>query len=630
MVTVNGAPSNGSSFSVTGGTLAGTVTKQSDGSAVAGSTVQALQNGKVQATRRSGTDGTYSISNLTPGTYDVEFSASGLGTNMQTGVSVASGTTTLNASLSSPGAISGQLTQSGGSIGIGGAGVTVTQNGDLVGSATTDGNGNYTVSGLGSGSYSVQASAVGFVAQTQGGVSVTGGSTTTQNFSLVGSITVPIKYVYDELGRLAGAVDPSSNTAAYAYDPVGNLLSISRFSSAQTAVINFVPSSGPVGTVVTINGSNFSATPGQNTVTFNGTSATINSATTTKLVATVPPGATTGAILVTSPGGSATSANSFTVGVAGGTPTITSFTPNIALNGATITIAGTNFDSAYPNNRVRFNPGTANAAVTGGTTTSLTAAVSPLATSGHVTLITPGGTTNSGLDFFVPPSPHVVSDVVFTGRSGTAQSQTISLSTTNQIGLLLFEAVSGQGISVNINNVSGSASAQLHIYAPDGSSVYLSPSYSASGLFAVVSSLPQTGTYTIMPNDQTPAAISGTYTPYNIPLNPSAPISINGSSTTLNVNVPGQNAQATFTGTAGQSVTVHVTNSTLGGGSGNGQVFLLSTDGSTVLTALPLWHSPNFTFSYPSLPANGTYTILVNPSASGPITGSLAVNVTNP
>jgi len=190
--------------------------------------------------------------------------------------------------------------------------------------------------------------------------------------------------------------------------------------------------------------------------------------------------------------------------------------------------------------------------------------------------------------------------------------------------------VSGQGISVNINNVSGSSSAQLHIYAPDGSSVYLSPSYGASGLFAVVSSLPQTGTYTIMPNDQVPAAISGTYTPYNIPLNPSAPISINGSSTTLIVNVPGQNAQATFTGTAGQSVTVHVTNSTLGGGSGNGQVFLLSTDGSTVLTAIPLWHSPNFSFSYPSLPANGTYTILVNPSASGPITGSLAVNVTNP
>lgn len=123
-----------------------------------------------------------------------------------------------------------------------------------------------------------------------------------------------VTYVYDELGRLTGVIDPSGNAATYKYDAVGNLLSIQRTSSSQTSIIGFTPSRGPTGTTVTIYGTGFSATASQNAVTFNGTVATVTSSTTTSIVTSVPSGATTGPISVTSPSGSASSANPFTVG----------------------------------------------------------------------------------------------------------------------------------------------------------------------------------------------------------------------------------------------------------------------------------------------------------------------------
>src|SRR6266851_746219 len=74
----------------------------------------------------------------------------------------------------------------------------------------------------------------------------------------------PVTYIYDETGRLVGVVDPVGNAAAYKYDATGNLMSISRYSPSQVAIIDFTPNSGPVGSTVTVKGSGFSSTPGQN------------------------------------------------------------------------------------------------------------------------------------------------------------------------------------------------------------------------------------------------------------------------------------------------------------------------------------------------------------------------------
>ena len=122
-----------------------------------------------------------------------------------------------------------------------------------------------------------------------------------------------VQYVYDDLGRLTGVIDPSGNAAGYSYDAVGNLLGITRYTSSQISVLQFSPTSGPVGTTVTISGTGFSTTITSDSVSFNGTAATIASATANQIVTTVPSGASTGTITVTSPAGSFTTTQSFTV-----------------------------------------------------------------------------------------------------------------------------------------------------------------------------------------------------------------------------------------------------------------------------------------------------------------------------
>ncbi|MCC6748175.1 MAG: IPT/TIG domain-containing protein [Deltaproteobacteria bacterium] len=78
-------------------------------------------------------------------------------------------------------------------------------------------------------------------------------------------------------------------------------------------ITNFSPMNGPVGTVVTITGSGFVATPTSNTVTIGGALATVTAASPTSLSATVPAGAVTGPISVSTLRGTFTTKANFTV-----------------------------------------------------------------------------------------------------------------------------------------------------------------------------------------------------------------------------------------------------------------------------------------------------------------------------
>src|SRR5439155_1096143 len=78
------------------------------------------------------------------------------------------------------------------------------------------------------------------------------------------------------------------------------------------SITSLNPTSGLVGTSVTIAGANFGATQGTSTVTFNGTAAAPTSWSATSIVVPVPAGATTGNVVITV-GGVASNAVSFTV-----------------------------------------------------------------------------------------------------------------------------------------------------------------------------------------------------------------------------------------------------------------------------------------------------------------------------
>jgi uncharacterized repeat protein (TIGR03803 family) len=153
---------------------------------------------------------------------------------------------------------------------------------------------------------------------------------------------------------------------------------------------SFSPTSGGVGSKVTLNGVNFTDTT---SVRFNGKSATFSVTSDSKLVATVPAGATTGPITIITSNGSIASTSSFTVIPA---PTITSFTPTSGAVGTSVTLTGTNFTGATA---VKFNGTAATFAVA--SATQITATVPTGAKTGKITVTTRGGTGTSSSSFTV-------------------------------------------------------------------------------------------------------------------------------------------------------------------------------------------------------------------------------------
>lgn len=103
------------------------------------------------------------------------------------------------------------------------------------------------------------------------------------------------------------------------------LLLFASAAGAQPVITSFSPQSGPVGTVDTIYGSNFSTTPSSNIVYYGATKATVTAATASQLIVTVPAGATYQPITVQVSGLTAYSAKPFIVTFGSGNST--GFTP---------------------------------------------------------------------------------------------------------------------------------------------------------------------------------------------------------------------------------------------------------------------------------------------------------------
>ncbi len=159
------------------------------------------------------------------------------------------------------------------------------------------------------------------------------------------------------------------------------------------------PASGPVGTSVTISGTNFGASQGSSTVTFNGTAATVSASnwSATSIITSVPAGATTGYVVVTV-GGVASNGVTFTVTTAS-SPTITSLNPTSGPVGTSVTIAGTNFGASQGSSTVTFN-GTSAGTATSWSATSIVIPVPAGATTGYV-VVTGGGVASNGMNFTV-------------------------------------------------------------------------------------------------------------------------------------------------------------------------------------------------------------------------------------
>src|SRR5262249_15227706 len=157
------------------------------------------------------------------------------------------------------------------------------------------------------------------------------------------------------------------------------------------SISSISPTSGIVGTAVTITGTNFGSSQGSGTVSFNGAVATVTSWSATSIQATVPSTASTGNVIVFASG---VNSNGKTVTVA---PQITNLWGTSGIIGSKIVIQGFGFGSTQGTSSVKFfNNKTATVSAWG--PNYVTAIVPTGATTGNVT-VTVGTVTSNGVSF---------------------------------------------------------------------------------------------------------------------------------------------------------------------------------------------------------------------------------------
>jgi photosystem II stability/assembly factor-like uncharacterized protein len=222
--------------------------------------------------------------------------------------------------------------------------------------------------------------------------------------------------------------------------------------SVAPAIDNFSPTSGPIGTSVTITGTNFSSIPANNIVNFNGVTATVMASTTTSITAIVP-ATSTGKIRVTVNEITAVSDTDFSVA-----PAIESFSPTSGPLGTFVTIKGTNFSSIPANNIVKFNGVTAT--VTASTSTSITAIV-PATSTGRIQVTANGLTAVSSADFASQSQPTISSFLPVSGPIGTSVTiMGTNFNTTAANNIVIFGATRA--------DVTAATATQLTVTVPKG------------------------------------------------------------------------------------------------------------------------------------------------------------------
>lgn len=121
------------------------------------------------------------------------------------------------------------------------------------------------------------------------------------------------------------------------YDPAGNLVSVVNGPAVTVRVLGVSPKRAAQGSPVTVLGSGLSPSLAGNSVSIGGVAATVTSASKSRLVVTMPAGAS-GVVSVTAPGGTATGTAVVQPPVA--VPVVSGVSAGVAAPGSTVTIPG--------------------------------------------------------------------------------------------------------------------------------------------------------------------------------------------------------------------------------------------------------------------------------------------------
>jgi YD repeat-containing protein len=639
VVTVSGAASNAVTFTVvTTGGISGKVT-QSDGvTAIAGASIKTYQGTTLINTTTTNASGDYVVAALNPATYVVEASATGFVTKSQTGVTVAAGaTTSVNLSLSVPPAPISYVYDGAGRLiaAIDPAGETATYTYDAVGNLLSISRHSSTVVSIieftpnaGAATTSVTIYGTGFsTTASQNTVSFNGttanvsSSTSTQIVTIVpsGATTGPI--------TVTTAVGSASSGASF----------VVTMSAGAPTITGFSPTTGLAGTPVTVNGANFDPTLGNTKLSFNVTYSTTDSMTATTISTTVPARATSGHVSVATPSGRTVSSGDFFVPPPNHAVADVAFTARIAFGSTTtVTFNALNkialliFDGA-PGQVMNFkisNPTIASYDYVVYTpvglvlkygsnagTADLFAGPTPLPSTGTYTIGLFAGDHTGQMTLTLYDASPITGSITAGGApvtvTTTAPAQKIKLT---------FNGTTGQRVSLNLTNLSYSTSLFV-IDKPDGTTL-LSQSVNAPATFIDTQTLPATGSYTIHIYLSATTTGSATFTLYNVPADASGSITPGGSSSSVTTTTPGQNANLMLNDTGGHPVKLTVTNLTIGGST---VLKILNPDGTTLFSTSIA--ASGSVIESPTLPANGLYTIAIDPQGTN--IGSITLTVSD-
>jgi hypothetical protein len=137
--------------------------------------------------------------------------------------------------------------------------------------------------------------------------------------------------------------------------------------------------------------------------------------------------------------------------------------------------------------------------------------------------------------------------------------------------------------------------------------------------------LPATGDYLILVDPQAAASGDMTLTLYDVPPDSTAAIDADGPSVAVTSTTPGQNARLTFDGAAGQKVALEMSDVTIGPSSCcSTKVSIVKPDGTALASPASVGTSGG-SIDAKTLPATGTYTILVDPQSNA--TGSMTLTL---
>ncbi|MCR6627675.1 MAG: IPT/TIG domain-containing protein [Pseudoxanthomonas sp.] len=302
-------------------------------------------------------------------------------------------------------------------------------------------------------------------------------------------------YVYDANGRLIVVTNSSGNSARYRYDALGNVTQVERLSAGQLAIFDFSPGRGAAGTEVQIEGQGFSSTPSQNSVSFNGTPASVLSATSSSISAIVPTVATTGPIAVTVGAQSAASIEAFVVDENVGPPLIEDVSPSVAAIGTLVTVEGQRLEPINDRSVLKLNGRVVQSS--SAIDTEVEFSVPSGVGSGRVSITSPFGTGTSIEDLLVLPADLASAQISHVSRINIgAVPQSFSVNDGNQHVAIMFDGAAGDHLSLQFASLTA-PSAGVRLYGVNNA-LLASPSVSPTSLTAHLPRLPATGTYLVV------------------------------------------------------------------------------------------------------------------------------------